>query len=77
MRAGVVASAVLAPHMKKGHKPPAPHEFVLFDLEKASKLDPVAESQSVEEMKRIAAEVKLAFEGPQPWPAEHPTKGEA
>ena len=61
MRAGVVAFAALAPHMKPGHGPPKPSEFILYDPGKVTK-EEEKPPQSVEEMKAIVAQLKPAFE---------------
>jgi len=51
LRAGVVASASLVPHLKKGSKPPSPDKFVM------GVNGPGARQQTQEEMEAVAQRI--------------------
>jgi len=51
LRAGMIASATLAPHMKKGAKPPSPRSFVMGIN------GPNGREQTQEEMEAVARRI--------------------
>ncbi len=61
MRAGIVASAALAPYTKRGHTLPKPSDFILYDPD-AKNREPEP-AQSLDDMKAQFAAAKAAFAG--------------